>query len=83
MTRNEAYARIQELKSVIRENSRKYYVDNAPVISDYEFDHLMYELEDLEKQFPEFATPDSPTQRVGSDLALYVIRISLCAVKDV
>ena len=68
MTRNEAYARIQELKSVIRENSRKYYVDNAPVISDYEFDHLMYELEDLEKQFPEFATPDSPTQRVGSDL---------------
>ncbi|MBR5054661.1 MAG: NAD-dependent DNA ligase LigA, partial [Bacteroidales bacterium] len=46
----------------------RYYVDNAPVISDYEYDHLMYELEDLEKAFPEFLVPDSPTQRVGSDL---------------
>ena len=68
MSRDEAEIRIQELRETIRENSRRYYVDNAPVISDYEFDHLMYELEDLEKQFPEFVTPDSPTQRVGSDL---------------
>ena len=53
---------------MIRENSRRYYVDNNPSISDYEYDHLMYELEELERQFPEFITPDSPTQRVGSDL---------------
>ena len=68
MDREEAKARILELRETIRENSRKYYVDNAPVISDYEFDHLMYELEDLEKQYPEFVTADSPTRTVGSDL---------------
>ncbi|MBO4758082.1 MAG: NAD-dependent DNA ligase LigA [Bacteroidales bacterium] len=68
MDREEAKKRIEELREVIRDNSRRYYVDNAPVISDYEYDHLMYELEDLEKAFPEFLVPDSPTQRVGSDL---------------
>ena len=68
MDRNEAKKRIEELREVIRDNSRRYYVDNAPVISDYDFDHLMYELEDLEKAFPDLVTPDSPTQRVGSDL---------------
>ena len=68
MEREEAKKRIEELREVIRDNSRRYYVDNAPVISDYEYDHLMYELEDLEKAFPEFLVPDSPTQRVGSDL---------------
>lgn len=68
MDKEQAKNRIEELREVIRENSRRYYVDNAPVISDYEYDHLMYELEDLEKQYPEYLTPDSPTQRVGSDL---------------
>ncbi|MBR4479093.1 MAG: NAD-dependent DNA ligase LigA [Bacteroidales bacterium] len=68
MEKEEAKKRIEELREVIRDNSRRYYVDNAPVISDYEYDHLMYELEDLEKAFPEFLVPDSPTQRVGSDL---------------
>ena len=68
MEKEAAKKRIEELREVIRDNSRRYYVDNAPVISDYEYDHLMYELEDLEKAFPEFLVPDSPTQRVGSDL---------------
>ena len=68
MEKEQAKRRIDELREVIRDNSRRYYVDNAPVISDYDYDHLMYELEDLEKAFPEFVTPDSPTQRVGSDL---------------
>jgi DNA ligase (NAD+) len=68
MDREEAIKRIGELREAIRDNSRRYYVDNAPVISDYDFDHLMYELEDLEKAFPDLVTPDSPTQRVGSDL---------------
>ena len=68
MDREEAKRRIEGLREVIRDNSRRYYVDNAPVISDYDYDHLMYELEDLEKAFPDLVTPDSPTQRVGSDL---------------
>ena len=68
MDKEQAKIRIEELREVIRDNSRRYYVDNAPVISDYDYDHLMYELEDLEKAFPELVTPDSPTQRVGSDL---------------
>ena len=68
MDRNEARIRIDELRETLRENSRRYYVENAPTMSDYEYDHLMYELEDLEKQFPEFITPDSPTRIVGSDL---------------
>ncbi|HOE94078.1 MAG TPA: NAD-dependent DNA ligase LigA, partial [Candidatus Cryptobacteroides sp.] len=60
--------RIDELREVLRENSRRYYVLNAPTMSDFEFDMLMHELEDLEAQWPEFKTSDSPTQRVGSDL---------------
>lgn len=68
MTEAQAAQRIDELRAIIRENSRRYYIDNSPVISDYEFDHLMYELEELEKEFPRFVTSDSPTRKVGSDL---------------
>ena len=68
MQKEEARKRVEELRTIIRDNSRRYYVDNAPVISDYDYDHLMYELEDLERAFPDLVTPDSPTQRVGSDL---------------
>ena len=66
--REEARQRIEQLRAVLRENSRRYYVDNAPTISDQEYDFLMHELEALEAEYPEFITPDSPTQRVGSDL---------------
>jgi len=68
MDKQEAKTRIDELREVLRENSRRYYVLNAPTMSDFEFDMLMHELEDLEAQWPEFKTSDSPTQRVGSDL---------------
>ena len=64
----EAKHRIEQLKGILWENSHKYYVENAPTMSDYEYDQLMHELEALEAQYPEFATPDSPTRRVGSDL---------------
>ena len=64
----EANKRICELRETLWENSRRYYVENAPTISDFEFDALMHELEDLERQFPSLVTPDSPTQKVGSDL---------------
>ena len=68
MDRLEAKRRILELRESIRENSRRYYVDNSPLISDFEFDAMMRELEDLERSWPEFLTPDSPTQMVGSDI---------------
>ena len=83
MDRIEAQKRIEELKAVLTESSRRYYVDNNPIISDFEYDHLMYELEDLEKQFPEFATPDSPTRRVGSDLESADTRVEDNAEKAV
>lgn len=63
-----AKQRIEQLKAVLWENSRKYYVDNAPTMSDFEYDQLMHELERLEAAYPEYATADSPTRRVGSDL---------------
>lgn len=65
LTREEARKRIEELRSQITYHEKKYYVDNDPQISDYEFDQLMAELKRLEEAFPEFITPDSPTQRVG------------------
>ena len=68
MDYTEAKHRIEQLKAILWENSRKYYVENAPTMSDYEYDQLMHELEDLEAQYPEYRTADSPTQRVGSDL---------------
>lgn len=68
MLKEEAYSRILELRGILEENSRRYYVDNAPTMSDYEYDQLMHELEALEADFPEFASADSPTSKVGSDL---------------
>lgn len=68
MDRQQAEIRIREIREILWENSRKYYVENAPTMSDYDYDHLMYELEALENEYPDLVTPDSPTRRVGSDL---------------
>lgn len=68
MDKSEILARILELRAALWENSRRYYVDNAPIISDFEYDRMMRELEDLETANPEFKSPDSPTQKVGSDI---------------
>lgn len=57
--------RAAELREQIHLHNYKYYVEASPVISDKEFDHLLKELEALEKKHPELITPDSPTQRVG------------------
>ena len=56
---------IQELRRTLTENGYLYYVLDAPTMSDYEYDHLLRRLEDLEAAHPEEITPDSPTQRVG------------------
>ncbi len=60
--------RIEELRSQLNEHNRRYYVENAPTISDFEFDALLRELQELEAAHPEYQDPNSPTVRVGSDL---------------
>ena len=67
MKRNDAEQRIEELRSQIRNHDHRYYVKNDPVVSDYEYDSLLKELESLEEQFPDLITPDSPTQRVSGE----------------
>ncbi|MBC8231506.1 NAD-dependent DNA ligase LigA [bacterium] len=59
--------KINELREIIRYHERKYYVEDNPEISDYDFDQLMKQLEALEREHPELITPDSPTQRVGGE----------------
>lgn len=61
--------RWEALRSRIEDANRAYYVEDAPVISDAEYDELFRELRALEAAHPELATPDSPTQRVGADPA--------------
>ncbi|MDK2910962.1 MAG: ligase [Bacteroidales bacterium] len=68
MNREQAQARIKELTDLIEQHNYNYYVLNQPVISDYEFDKLLEELIALEKEFPEFLSPHSPSQRVGGQV---------------
>lgn len=67
MEKVKANIRIKELRNIIEEANRRYYVDNSPTLSDFEFDMLLKELESLEKEHPDLITSDSPTQHVGSD----------------
>src|SRR6266566_2967076 len=60
---------VEKLRDQIRYHEHRYYVLDDPEISDFEFDKLMRRLEELERQHPELATPDSPTQRVGGQPA--------------
>ncbi len=66
ISKEEAKKRIEELRKLIRHHDYLYYVLNKPEISDAEYDKLMRELQQLEEMYPEFITPDSPTQRVGA-----------------
>ena len=68
MEKAQAYIRIQELRGILDEANRRYYVENSPTLTDYEFDMLLKELEALETEHPEYITADSPTKKVGSDL---------------
>lgn len=67
---------IQQLRDFLNKHNYNYYVLNAPIISDQEFDFKMHELIQLEKQYPEYADPNSPTQRVGSDINLEFKQVS-------
>lgn len=68
--------RILELRHELHEHNRRYYVDNAPSISDMEFDMLMKELQELEANHPEMYDPNSPTLRVGSDLTKEFVQVA-------
>lgn len=60
--------KITELRRLLNDYNYRYYVENAPAVSDFEFDTLMKELEALEQQYPQYDDPLSPTRRVGSDI---------------
>ncbi|MDB5132435.1 MAG: ligase LigA [Mucilaginibacter sp.] len=68
MSPAEAKKRIESLSSELKQHNYNYYVLAMPTISDFDFDKKLEELNALEKQFPEFTDPDSPTQRVGGDI---------------
>ncbi len=65
MGKDQIKKEIQKLREEINYHNYKYYVENKPIISDYEYDQLLKKLEKLEKENPELKTVDSPTQRVG------------------
>ena len=68
--------RIAYLRSELHRHNHSYYVLNMPEISDYEFDQLMHELQNLEAQYPELYDPTSPTMRVGSDLTNEFVQVA-------
>lgn len=65
MTKKEAEKRIKELREITSYHAKKYYDDDNPEISDFEYDMLMLELRNLENKYPEFIEKDSLTQKVG------------------
>ncbi len=60
---------ILSLRAEVEEHSRRYYDEDAPTISDFEYDKLIHRLADLEDQYPQYKTPDSPTQHVGGKVS--------------
>lgn len=64
---NEIEKRIEELTNKLNYHNHKYYVEDAPEISDFEFDEMLLELENLEKEYPQYKKQNSPTVRVGGE----------------
>jgi DNA ligase (NAD+) len=67
MTENKEQHRLQELQSQLRFHNYRYYILNEPLISDHEYDQMYRELQELEEKYPDLRTPDSPTQRAGTE----------------
>src|SRR5437763_6982850 len=65
MSNADPIKRLAELRDAIRHHEERYYIHNAPEISDEDFDRLLHELERLEAEYPDLVTADSPTQRVA------------------
>ena len=78
---------MEQLRQALNQHGYRYYVLDDPIISDYEYDHMLRRLEDLEKEHPEEITPDSPTQRVGgapvTDFPAYAHPVPLESLQDV
>ena len=66
---DEIQKQILALRAEVEEHSRRYYDEDAPTISDFEYDKLIHALADLEERYPQFKSPDSPTQRVGGKVS--------------
>ena len=83
----EVQKRIEELTNILTEANYRYYVMDDPVMLDFEYDRLMRELEDLEREYPELIRPESPTQRVGgealSKFEKYTHPVPLMSLQDV
>lgn len=75
MPMNEIEAKIKTLREELEQHNYNYYVLSNPTISDYDFDIRLKELQALEEAHPEFADPDSPTQRVGSDISKEFVQV--------
>ena len=73
---NEIESRIKLLREELEQHNYDYYMLSMPVVSDRLYDEKMRELQDLEKQYPEYAATDSPTQRVGSDLSKEFVQVA-------
>ncbi len=70
-----AKARAEQLRAEIEKHNELYYRKSAPIISDFEYDLLLHELETIEKLFPELETEDSPTKKVGSDILQEFVQV--------
>ncbi len=68
MTKDEAKKQIESLTERLNHYNHQYYIENVSEVSDFEFDQLLKQLQELEEQFPELASPNSPTKRVGGDI---------------
>jgi DNA ligase (NAD+) len=67
MNKNEAKKQLKKLRAQALYHNDKYYVENAPEISDYDYDMLIKQVKDIESQYPDLVTKDSPTQSIGKD----------------
>ena len=76
MLPEEAKKRIDALSSELKQHNYNYFVLAMPTISDFDFDKKLEELNALEKQFPEYADPDSPTKKVGGDITKEFVTVT-------
>lgn len=87
MNKSEAKKRIEELRNQVEYHAKKYYDDDKPEISDFEYDMLMVELRNLEKEFPEFTSKESLTQKVGGHVKAgfkkVIHKVQLQSLQDV
>ena len=73
---NEILQRIEELTKILEQANYDYYVLDKPTLEDYEFDSYMQELLKLEEAYPEYASPNSPTKRVGGSVAQQFVKVT-------